>query len=421
MRTRTEERLAEALAARAAAVREHSLRPLMANESGRQAGLTSRALVDAKLVWPTQTKQRWRWLVPVCAATAVAAVIGLVFGLAHIVRTQFGAPFANVSTVNAPPPYYVYLDENLVLTVRATGTGRITDTLDAPERWTGGGMRLITGVAAAANGRTFVAVYNLFRAPYRTGVYTFSLRADGSIADFALVKHGVLPGLADISVALSPDGSKVAIAGVSPEAAAAGAQPLSDLKPARIVVLNLRTGRREIWQGGMRRPGRQLGINSVSWANNGRSLVFLAQWCQYLAIGDTAACGGRWAPVTDVREIPATGHGGLLSGGRTLLRGSPRSPAILQAIASPDGRSVLAMTQRGHEVTVSRFAMSTGRQVEVLYRRRADSPLEAFIASDGSGQYLIFNENVGAVDGWINRGRFHSMKTGGLQVWSSAW
>src|SRR6266481_3576139 len=48
-------------------------------------------------------------------------------------------------------------------------------------------------------------------------------------------------------------------------------------------------------------------------------------------------------------------------------------------------------------------------------------PLETFIASDGSGQYLIFNENVGAVDGWINRGRFHSMKTGGLQVWSSAW
>jgi len=79
------------------------------------------------------------------------------------------------------------------------------------------------------------------------------------------------------------------------------------------------------------------------------------------------------------------------------------------------------MSQRGHEVTVSRFAMSTGRQVEVLYRRRADSPLETFIASDGSGQYLIFNENVGAVDGWINRGRFHSMKTGGLQVWSSAW
>src|SRR5258708_36777747 len=79
------------------------------------------------------------------------------------------------------------------------------------------------------------------------------------------------------------------------------------------------------------------------------------------------------------------------------------------------------MTQGGHEVTVSRFAMSTGRQVEVLYRRRADSPLEAVIASDGSGQYLLFNENGGAVDGRINRGRFHSMKTGGLQARPSAW
>ena len=76
MRTRTEERLAEALAARAAAAREHSLRPLMANESGRQAGLSRRALVDAKLVEPTQTKQRWRWLVPasrICSAVTGAS------------------------------------------------------------------------------------------------------------------------------------------------------------------------------------------------------------------------------------------------------------------------------------------------------------------------------------------------------------
>src|SRR5258707_1263437 len=111
MRTRTEERRAEGLGVGAAAVREHSLRPLMANESGRQAGLTSRALVDAKLVWPTQTKQRWRWLVPVCAATAVAAVIGLVFGPAHPVRAPFRAPFSNMSTGKTPPPPYVLLPE----------------------------------------------------------------------------------------------------------------------------------------------------------------------------------------------------------------------------------------------------------------------------------------------------------------------
>jgi hypothetical protein len=44
--------------------------------------------------------------------------------------------------------------------------------------------------------------------------------------------------------------------------------------------------------------------------------------------------------------ITAPASGGTLGGGWTLMRDTERFPAILQAQASPDGRSVTALTQR---------------------------------------------------------------------------
>src|SRR5262249_43478317 len=133
-----------------------------------------------------------------------------------------GLAFADAGSVTSPPRYYVVLDWNGNLTVRATATGRVTDSLPEPQRWTGGGMRLLEAVAAAADGRKFAAVYNRFSRPYRTAVYTFTLTRAGKVTDYGLVRNGVLPGMARISVAVSPDGAKVAIAGNMPEALAAG-------------------------------------------------------------------------------------------------------------------------------------------------------------------------------------------------------
>jgi hypothetical protein len=148
----------------------------------------------------------------------------------------------------------------------------------------------------------------------------------------------VLPGMVSVAVAVSPDGSKVAIAGNGPETAAGGDIPACRLRDARIVVIDLRTGWRAVFAGGLAKRGRQPGINSVSWAGGGRSLVYLAQWCQHVDVGFNTACDGRFRPVTELRMITAPASGGTLGGGWTLMRDTERFPAILQAQASPDGR-----------------------------------------------------------------------------------
>jgi hypothetical protein len=394
--TKTEERLTEALAARAAVVREDSLRPLTARaEAPRRAGA------------------RWlRKLVPLTAAVGLATAVILVIEAGHLVHQRPSAPFADVASAHAPPPYYVDLDWNHILTVRATSTGLLTDRLPPPDVWAGASARLETAVAAAANGRTFVVIYNDRgdgTGPYRTAIYTFTLTSAGHIADFNPVKDGVLSGLARISAAVSPDGSKVAIAGV-PEAAAEGnGQPL---QPARIVVVNLRTGRRGIFQGGMGRRGQQFGIGNVSWADDGRSLAYLAQWCPELDVQFTASCDVGTG-VTQLRMISAASDGGPLSSGHVLLRESRLLPSVLAALITPDGASVVALTTRGREISVVRVAPGTGRPIIMVYRKRLIHALmAAFLASDGTGQYLIIDENFGSVDGWVHAGRFHPMTIG---------
>lgn len=426
--TRTEDRLTDALAARAAAVREDSLRPLIADELG---------LLSPARVGRDQQRRGWHAiLAPLAAAAAMVLVIGGTIVAVRELHGATSAPFADVATAHAPPPYYVKLDYSATLTVHATSTGQVTDRLLPPyPRFGPSEMRLENALAAAANGRTFVVVYDddgTGVGPFRTGIYTFTLTSDGRIADFRRVRDGVLPGLARMSAAVSPDGSEVAIAGAS----MAAAENAERVQSTKIVVVNLRTGRQVIFEGGMDRRGQQFGISDVSWANDGQSLVYLAQWCRQLIIDRTTAC---WAnlgrPVTELRMISATGDGGPLSGGQTLLRDSPAYPSILQALASPDDRSIVAMTERGSEISVVRFDLRTGAPIAVLYRRRAapdksvwgGGGIGACLSSDGTGQYLFFDEDLGTVDGWIHDGRFHPTKKIGFRnlnetVWAGpAW
>lgn len=406
--TRTEDRLTDALTARAAAVREDSLRPLVAGELGR--------LSPARDGFDRQRRGWHARLAPLAAAAAMLLVAGGTIFAVRQLQGSTSGPFADVGTAHAPPPYYIDLDANHGLTVHATATGLVTDQMPAPYPWDNSGSRLVTALAAAANGRTFVVIYNdtgTGIGPYRTGIYTFTLTSTGDIVGFRQVK-AVLPGLARISAAVSPDGSKVAIAGV-PEAAAEGNNGL--LQPARIVVVNLRTGRRVVFQGGMSRRGQQFGINDVRWANGGRSLAYLAQWCTGLDPQFTMICDIGHS-VTQLRMISATGDGGPLSGGRTLLRDSPAHPSILQALVCPDGHSIVAMTERRREISLVRFDLRTGAPIAVLYHRHAvleaegegPGPWNAFLSSDGTGQYLIFDEDLGTVDGWVHDGRFHPLK-----------
>jgi hypothetical protein len=122
-----------------------------------------------------------------------------------------------------------------------------------------------------------------------------------------------------------------------------------------------------------------------------------------------------------LRVISAPDLGGTLGGGRTLLRDTARFPAILQAQANPDGRSVVALTQRGRQLALARFAVPSGRLISVLYRQQAlrgpIGPMDAFLSSDGTGKYPILIEDGGTVAGWVHGGVFHHLKLGKVELW----
>jgi hypothetical protein len=235
------------------------------------------------------------------------------------------------------------------------------------------------------------------------------------------VRDGDIAGLAGVSVAVSPDGSKVAIAGM-PQTAADGTQPGTRLESGRIVVISLGTGKRSYFAGGMTRKGQQFAINDVSWARGGRSLVYLAQWCRELQTGLNAACRGA----TQVREISASARGGTLGAGRILLRDSSTFPQIVQAVISPNGQSILALTVRRKTVSVAQFGASDGKLRRILYQGRAVKNPDggffgAYLATDGSGRNLIVNEDLGVLNAWLRNGRLHPLKASGSSIWSLAW
>lgn len=116
--TRTEERLADALAAAARAVPEESLRPLVVPER-RERGQRGSARPG-----------RPGWLAPVAAALGIALVIGLAV-LASRLSGRSAGP-----TVGLPPGVPRYYVETGIRggrpVVRSSATGRVTSTVPVP-------------------------------------------------------------------------------------------------------------------------------------------------------------------------------------------------------------------------------------------------------------------------------------------------
>lgn len=370
--------------------------------------------------------------------TVIALLVGLTNG-------TIGRPvytFRDVATGTSPPPYFVTIegDSRNVLTVRDTGTGLATDRVQPPAGWHATGSGSVIGSAAwyqsfeqsavaVADDRVFVVSYDN-PAKKLTRLFEFGLTTHGKVTGFVPVPGGALPGLVHIAMAVSPDGSQVAVAGtpVPPRLADVPVQS------AKIVVVDLRTGARRVWQGGMTRPGQQLSIPSVSWSADGSSLVYLAQSCRGQVVYDNQAqplaCGARsgnptaesgittGGPTTMVRELSLVGPGGRLNEGAVLLRSSPRYPFILQAVTAP-GNQLVAVVVRKRNLYIARFAIPSGRPLGQLHEER---PVHALLlqlglplvvmSADSSGRYLMLTIDEGSWQGWIHHGRAHSDNRG---------
>jgi hypothetical protein len=404
--TRIEERLRDALRASAAKVDDHRLRPLPAPDS------------------PAERRRAWRgWLIPAAAAASVVLVIGLVLAVTrHATPSQTRQ--AKPASQQATPRYFarfVQTSKSSGIQVQSVATGAVTAYLPSPKSPRGGALD-IDALAAAPDDRTFYVEYGLVSPNIdvtQTWILTFSITSDGSASPLTMVRGGLLshqpPGLQTWgNLAVSPDGSKLALTVNTSNHITNTSPGYSD----RIIVIDLRTGQRTQWQGGLYRPGRTFSISDVSWSADGRSLIFLGQWCTAVV---APACDGTSGPSgyrdAQVWSLSTAAGGGPLTRGRLLLRQSARYPLIVQALAGPHGEDLSLAVLSGApgrfgqrpDLTVEE-ASASGSTRSVEYRvSRAESPRQVGLTADPSGQHLLVSYAVdgGFLIGQIEAGALH--------------
>jgi hypothetical protein len=410
--TSTEERLRDYLGAVAESVRPDNTPPLLS---------------DAALA----SHRGWRaWITPLAAAASVLAVVALTVTLAGQITHPASAPRTGAAAV--PFRYYLDWEGNPGHpVVRWASTGAVAAV---PKPRSDEPMN----VAAAPDDRTFYAAY--IQAPYgktpnRYTIYSFRVLGQGQVTKLAEVKGGVvtfghtLRGEPALSV--SPDGGRLALA-----LTVTGSNP--DAEPRwvanQIVVIDLRTGVHHVWHGGLNRAGSTVTVKAVSWADNGRSLYFLATWC---AKGGHGAACFTADPVPDsttqVRALNLSTNGGSLDASRVLIT---RHGAAESMVAAPGGRIDLLTLSGPHPhwtdpqiLTITEYSAATGAPRGVLYRHDYESPPvylagDVFLTADPSGRYLLLvfglqrnpgtAANTSAFElGWIDDGTFHALKSHG--------
>jgi hypothetical protein len=391
--TRTEQRLEDALHAKAGTVQTDRLRPL---------------------TQPRQRSARVRtWLAPVAAAAAVALVIGLAVTITAHVRSPRAAQPVVPATSTAPPRYYAQIAGMFPhgqIVVRSTLTGAVIGrpanpaAAVEPRQDSFGPVE----VAAAPDDRTFYVEFSLGT---RTLIYSFGITDRATVTSMTQVKGGVLniQGYAlDVgNLAVSPDGTSLAITVDAPDSAkTSGAGD-------EIVVLDLRTGTRRVWQGGLYKRGNLFSIQSLSWSGTG-TLDFLSAWCTSADPSCVQSDATNWD--AQIRSLNVASGGGSLANSTVLLRESATYPHVESMVADQQGSlNVVVLTSpdiAAYEpttVVVDKIQASSGALQQVLYHRSFShtSAVNSYmIGADPTGRYLTlsFNAGLNYLDGWLDQG-----------------
>ncbi len=205
-----------------------------------------------------------------------------------------------------------------------------------------------------------------------------------------------------------------------------------------------------MFRGGLKALGPHFSVGNLSWADGGRELVFLGQWCHVDMSMGSESCGTGKAGgdrVAGVRTLNPASGGGRLGSGRLLLRQSARYPYIAQAVISPDGSTLTTLVLRGPGVgtrqisggvpdnmTVEQISVATGRRLGVLYRRHLGPTSEVngvpgFLAliPDGTGQHWIINGGIcvgncsSGFNDWIDHRRLVPLRPADGRLAAEAW
>ena len=400
--TRTEERLFDALLAKASAVRDEALRPLAEPQPHAKRSAAHRE--------SRGHRGRRGWLAPLASAVAVMLVAALAVTLTSIRPSTSSGPAGQASPPAAVaasrPPFFTEQVHSL-LEVRSVANGKLIGQLPFGKDL---GNAQFWGITAAPGGRTFYLVWAPFQrtaAPVRPSIYSFQVTANDTVTPIRLVARGPAGGSGEgASMAVSPDGTELALAMHTPGSYSSNVDT--------IVIFDLRTGAYHLWHGGL--PGyvhtEGLNIWDLSWSGP-RTVDFVASWCSN---EEWLYCGSGTAQVRALNL--GTGGGGGLKG-TTVLIDLGRFPDVSAVIADQQGhiaimqvsgRTESANQRQPTEITINQVSASNGTLENVLYRHTFPfnpNPPGPMIG-DPSGQYLMIWYSSPS-SGWLRNGALHPL------------
>jgi hypothetical protein len=335
-------------------------------------------------------RTRLGWVAPLAAAAAVVLVVagGVAAGswLARPGNGQSSHPGAlkqgsSAGAFAGVPPYYVEVPNQSSAVVRATATGATLATLTTSTPF--------VGVTGAADDRTFVLdaqrqiMGPTVRWPGQPAFYLLRLSASGAEQSLTRLALAALPsGTAVTGLALSPDGSKLAVE----------VDTQRNFQPGllEIRVYTLATGAFRTWltngldaagdPGGFTGSGVD-GSESISWAADSRTLSF--DWMNQAGVRgvrllDTAASGDNLIADSRIAAIefdPKSFRPGQLSRSKNHV-----SPCVTDSIMSLDGSAIVCAydtNMGGRETTTGflRYSTKTGKPaVASVFQLQGQSP-----------------------------------------------
>jgi hypothetical protein len=370
-----------------------------------------------------------RRMLPLAAAAAVTAA-------AVVAALLVGAPSGQQGFATPPPGpaamprYYVTVAKTstgLEAVVRNSARGSVTGAVPLPDTFGAAAQ----SVAAAADGRTFVIAVNFSDASTLPGTvaimyFRLPVSAAGRPGWPAELAQGT--GYADplMGMALSPDGTKLALSLKDEAMLAPGVKPYGVVE-----VIDLATGTSRTWTGSSG-PGYWPG--APTWGNDGSTLAFTWWHGTSLATGAVVIAG------TGELDTSAPGDN-LLQSRLTLF--ATAIQGVQSAVITAGGRDIIASSCRGiansgryHDTAVARIvelSAADGRLVRELRTQTtsfssADDEQNALylacsvLSVDPSGQHVL----VQAFDfGRIDNGVFTALPGGaappGVPFAAAAW
>jgi hypothetical protein len=410
--TPLEDRVRDAIRAKAAEVPPDAVPPLRLPARRRSSFSLAHGGREREGGLAGRARAGRAWVTPLAAAAAVAAVLAVVFALGGVIPSGRPAK-GQLAGLAALPRYYVALtftgpggccDAGLVTPqtraiVRATATGRALATVMPPRPY-----GTFVGVSAAADDRTFVLAAQKL-SPYfpvneakppvpATKFFLLRLHPGRSRPDaratLTPLNMPVIPGGTAVSdVALSPDGSRLAVV--------AGRADVRRPYLQNLRVYNLAGGTERTYHpAGAGSPysgdtgAVPITANTLSWGADNRTLAFVWR---------------AWTGGGEVRLLDTARPGsGLLANSRVAIPWS-RTTSWTQIQLTADGQAIFANVNNpykgGNIEHLAEFSAQTGKLVRVFnVIRDMAVDVEQVHWMSPSGRVLLVTDAL--------RGRHHS-------------